>query len=246
MTLTPESQGVLTVIIPCFNEESTIEELLTRVLNQHIVGEVIIVDDCSTDRSAEIIASFVDSRIRVEKNMKNRGKGKSIANAIQMATLDIVIIQDADLEYSPEEFSRIVQPIVDGRADVVFGSRFLTFDSRRALYYRHRIGNNLLTMLSNIMTNLDLTDMETCYKAFRNKYAQQLNIQENRFGIEPEITAKVAALQLRVYEVPISYNGRTYEQGKKITWKDGFRAIWCILFYNSPYSKRKFLAAVKS
>ena len=241
-----KSKARMSVIIPCYNEEKTIQELLHRVLAQEIVGEVIVIDDCSTDQSATIIAQFTDSRIIYAKNIVNMGKGKSISIAIPLATCEIIIIQDADLEYAPEEFSRIARPILEGRADVVFGSRFLSFDSRRALYYWHRVGNNLLTTLSNIMTNLDLTDMETCYKAFLNEYAQKLEIQENRFGLEPEITAKVAALKLRIYEVPISYSGRTYDEGKKITWKDGLSAIRCIIYYNLPSSKKKFLRKISN
>jgi len=238
------SESILSVVIPCFNEEATIVELINRVLKQVVVGEIIIVDDCSTDSSAELISSILDKRIRYFRNEKNQGKGSSISRGIGMATKPILIIQDADLEYAPEEFSRLIQPIIDGRGDVVFGSRFLSYESRRALYYWHRLGNSLLTTFSNILTNLDLTDMETCYKVFRTEYAKRLNIQERRFGLEPEITAKVAAMRLRVFEVPISYSGRTYEEGKKITWKDGFSAIRCIIFYNLPHMKKRAMRLI--
>jgi glycosyltransferase involved in cell wall biosynthesis len=230
----------LSVLIPCFNEEATINELLRRVLKQSSVGEVIIVDDCSTDSSAQKILKIKDVRIRYFYNEKNLGKGKSIARAISLAKRQIIIIQDADLEYAPEEYPRLLKPILDGRADVVYGSRFLSYESRRALFYWHRLGNQFLTTLSNILTNLDLTDIETCYKVFRSEYAKKLDIRENRFGIDPEITAKIATMKLRIYEVPISYSGRTYEEGKKITWRDGFSAIYCMFKYNSPLFKRRF------
>ena len=226
------SRGCLSVVIPCFNEENTSLALLTRVLAQPSVGQVIIIDDCSTDKSAEIIKAIKDKRIEYTRNEKNSGKGFSIAQGIKSCSKPYMVIQDADLEYSPEEYPRLLAPLLDGRADAVFGSRFLTYDSRRALYYWHRVGNDFLTTLSNIFTNLDLTDMETCYKFMRTEFALKLNIQERRFGLEPEITAKLAKMRARVYEVPISYQGRTYAEGKKITWKDGFRAIYCIIKYN--------------
>jgi len=222
----------LSVIIPCFNEEKTIEELVQRVLAQPQVFEVIIIDDCSTDQSTNKITSISDARIVLQKNDKNMGKGASIWRGIKLAKAKYLVIQDADLEYSPEEYQRLLAPLVDGRADAVFGSRFLTYEARRALYYWHRLGNNFLTTLSNMLTNLDLTDMETCYKVMKTEYAQKLDLQENRFGVEPEITAKLAHMRIRVYEVPISYHGRTYADGKKITWRDGFRAIYCIVKYN--------------
>jgi glycosyltransferase involved in cell wall biosynthesis len=222
----------LSVIIPCFNEEKTIEELVQRVLAQPQVFEVIIIDDCSTDQSSSKIASIPDARIVLHKNEKNLGKGASIWRGMKLAKAEYLVIQDADLEYSPEEYQRLLAPLVDGRADAVFGSRFLTYEARRALYYWHRLGNNFLTTLSNMLTNLDLTDMETCYKVMKTEYAQKLDLRENRFGVEPEITAKLAHMRIRVYEVPISYHGRTYADGKKITWRDGFRAIYCIVKYN--------------
>jgi glycosyltransferase involved in cell wall biosynthesis len=222
----------LSVIIPCFNEEKTIKELVQRVLAQPQVFEVIIIDDCSTDQSSSKIASIPDARIVLHKNEKNLGKGASIWRGMKLAKAEYLVIQDADLEYSPEEYQRLLAPLVDGRADAVFGSRFLTYEARRALYYWHRLGNNFLTTLSNMLTNLDLTDMETCYKVMKTEYAQKLDLRENRFGVEPEITAKLAHMRIRVYEVPISYHGRTYADGKKITWRDGFRAIYCIVKYN--------------
>lgn len=228
----------LSVVIPCFNEEATIEQLILRVLDQRSVGEVIIINDFSSDKSLQRINLIKDSRIIYLENDKNLGKGASVSKGIAICTMPYIVIQDADLEYSPEEYPRLLAPLVDGRADAVFGSRFLTYEARRALYYWHRVGNNFLTTLSNMFTNLDLTDMETCYKMMRIDFAKRLAIRENRFGIEPEITAKLAAMGARVYEVPISYQGRTYKEGKKITWKDGFRAIFCILKYNTSHKIR--------
>ena len=222
----------LSVIVPCFNEEKTVLQLLSRVLAQPQVFEVIIIDDCSRDSTPSILNSIRDSRVVVHRNTVNVGKGASVWTGIQIAQAPYVVIQDADLEYSPEEYGRLLAPIIDGRADAVFGSRFLTYEARRALYYWHRLGNNFLTTLSNMFTNLDLTDMETCYKIMKREHALRLQIQEKRFGIEPEITAKLAKMKIKIYEVPISYQGRTYAEGKKITWKDGFRAIYCILKYN--------------
>lgn len=225
-------KNCLSVIIPCFNEEKTIQDLLLEVLRQKSVYEVIIIDDCSTDRSYEIIKKIKNSKIKLLKNDKNLGKGASVRRGFEHAGAKYVIIQDADLEYSPTEYERLLKPLVEGYADAVFGSRFLTFESRRAIYYWHSMGNKLLTFLSNAFTNLYLTDMETCYKVMRLEYAKKINIQENRFGIEPEITAKLAKMNARIYEVAISYKGRTYAEGKKITWRDGISAIRCILKYN--------------
>ena len=234
-----KSQTVLlSVVIPCFNEERTISELLSRVLKQSEVGEVVIVDDCSTDSSIEIIETFDDSRIKLFRNSVNLGKGASVSKGISNTSMEFVVIQDADLEYAPEEYCRLIVPLIRGIADVVYGSRFLTYEYRRALYYWHRLGNHFLTTLSNIFTNLDLTDMETCYKMMKSEYAKSLLITENRFGLEPEITARLAALGARVYEVPISYEGRTYDEGKKITWKDGCSAIRCIIKYNLPRQRK--------
>jgi glycosyltransferase involved in cell wall biosynthesis len=240
------SKSCLSVVIPCFNEQKTIEKLLNQVLAQDLVQEVIIIDDFSTDNSSKIILGFNDQRIKYFRNSKNLGKGASVSKAFGVCSAEFVLIQDADLEYSPTEYPRLLKPLLDGEADVVFGSRFLTYDMRRVLYYWHRLGNHFLTTLSNIFTNLDLTDMETCYKIMKRDIAQKLNIQERRFGIEPEITSKLAIMGAVIYEVPISYRGRTYAEGKKITWKDGFRAIVCIVKYNSPRFKRKFRLYVKS
>lgn len=230
---------ILTVVIPCFNEEKTIVSLLSTVLSQPQVGQVIVVNDCSSDNSAELIKSFQSNDVLLLENDRNRGKGFSVSRGFQAATMPYVLIQDADLEYDPKEYGVLLAPLLEGKADVVFGSRFLVSSSRRVLYYWHRLGNNLLTILSNIFTNIDLTDMETCYKVMKTQIAKSISIQENRFGLEPEMTAKVAAMQVRIFEVPISYNGRTYEEGKKITWKDGFSAIRCILKYNTRSQKKE-------
>jgi len=229
----------LSVIIPCYNEESTILTLLDKVLSQDLVGEVIVIDDCSTDRSVELLESVKDRRLVVLKQLVNQGKGAAVSRGFAAATLEYCVIQDADLEYDPQDFAALFEPLQVGKADVVFGSRFTSSGSRRALYFWHRVGNNLLTLLSNMATNIDLTDMETCYKMMKTKYAKLLDIKEPRFGIEPEMTAKLAAMRVRIFEVPISYNGRTYDEGKKITWKDGFSAIRCILKYNTKKSKKK-------
>lgn len=233
---------VLSVIVPCFNEEKTIKEIIMKVLDQKSVGEVIVIDDRSSDQSLKIVSEILDPRIRIFVQSVNQGKGAAVSKGILEASMKFIIIQDADLEYDPSEYDRLLKPMLDGKADVVFGSRFSTSGERRALYFWHRLGNSLLTLISNMATNLDLTDMESCYKAIKTEYAKVLNIQEKRFGVEPEITAKLAAMKLRIFEVPISYNGRTYEEGKKITWRDGFSALRCILKYNSKKSKRIYSA----
>ena len=223
---------LLSVIIPCYNERSTVGQLLQHVRDVPIDKEIIVVDDKSTDGSAAIVASLAATwpELRHIFQPVNMGKGAAIRRGISEATGDIVIIQDADLEYDPNEYPKLIQPILDGHADVVFGSRFEGYP-RRVMLYWHRLGNNLLTFLSNSTTNLDLTDMETCYKVFRREVIQSINLKSNRFGIEPEITAKVARRGYRIFEVPISYYGRDYWEGKKINWKDGFSAIWAILRY---------------
>lgn len=223
---------VLTVVIPCFNEEKTLERLVSRVLEQGCVGEIIIVDDGSEDNSVAIARMINDSRIIVKGKPKNEGKGSAIRDGFQLASLPYVVIQDADLEYDPKEYERLLKPLLEGNADVVYGSRFLSSGERRAVYFWHRVGNSFLTLMSNMFTNIDLTDMETCYKMMKTPIAKGLDIKEQRFGLEPEITAKLAKQRLRIYEIPISYYGRTYEEGKKITWKDGFSALRCILKYN--------------
>ena len=197
-----------------------------------IEKEIILVDDCSRDGTREHLEGLADPELRVLAHEVNQGKGAALRTGFKAATGDVVIIQDADLEYDPAEYPKLLAPILDGRADVVYGSRFLGGETHRVLYFWHSVGNRFLTLMSNMMTNLNLTDMETCYKVFRADVLKRIEVEENRFGFEPEITAKVAKLHVRVYEVGISYAGRTYEEGKKIGWKDGVRAIWCILKYN--------------
>jgi dolichol-phosphate mannosyltransferase len=227
----------LSVVIPCYNEEKTLEKCLERVLkisDEFLHLEIIIIDDGSTDGSLSIARNFAnkDPRIKIIHHNKNQGKGAALQNGFKKATGDFIAIQDADLEYKPNDMLRLLEPLVSNEADVVFGSRFLPHGPIRVLYFWHSIGNRLLTFISNMFTNLNLTDMEVCYKIFRREVLQNINLKEKRFGFEPEITAKVARLGCRIYEVGISYYGRTYEEGKKITWKDGIRAIWCILKYN--------------
>lgn len=226
----------LSVVIPCFNELNTIDQIIDAVNKAPYPDkEIIIVDDCSRDGTREKLRAEIESSGRVHKVLYhevNQGKGAALRTGIQAATGDLVIIQDADLEYDPNEYGRLIEPIRADKADVVFGSRFAGGDAHRVLYYWHRLGNSFLTLLSNMFTNLDLTDMETCYKIFRREIIQSIQIEENRFGFEPEITAKVAKLDCRIYEVGISYYGRTYDEGKKIGWRDGVRAIYCILKYN--------------
>jgi glycosyltransferase involved in cell wall biosynthesis len=224
----------LSVIIPCYNERATIERILDAVRAAPWPDkEIIVVDDCSRDGTRDLLQGALRTKIdRLVMHDKNQGKGAALRTGIAHATGDLVIIQDADLEYDPNQYPRILAPIVEDRADVVFGSRFMGAEPHRVLYYWHRMGNGVLTLLSNMFTNLNLTDMETCYKAFRREIIQKIKIEENRFGFEPEITAKVARMGVRIFEVGISYYGRTYAEGKKISYKDGFRAIYCILKYN--------------
>ena len=223
----------LSVIIPCFNEKDTIREVVARVTAEPTDKEVIIVDDGSTDGSRDIILGELKPLVgKVIFHDVNMGKGAAVSTGISAATGDYLVIQDADLEYDPQEYGKLLKPLIEDRADAVFGSRFITTEERRVLYYWHSIGNKFLTLVSNIFTNINLTDMETCYKAFRTDAIKGIEIKEKRFGFEPEITAKIAAKGLRIYEVGISYSGRTYMEGKKIGWKDGFSALWCIIKYN--------------
>ena len=223
----------LSIIIPCYNESSTIISLINAVKQSPVNDrEIIIVDDGSKDGTRDILDKLSDPEVRVIFHKVNQGKGAALRTGFQEATGDICIVQDADLEYDPKEFPLVIQPIVEGKADVVFGSRFQSGRPHRVVYFWHRIGNGVLTLMSNFFTDLNLSDMETCYKAFRREVIQSINIRENRFGFEPEVTAKIAKMDLRIYEVGISYYGRTYDEGKKIGWKDGVRAIYCILKYN--------------
>ena len=224
----------LAVVVPVYNEAASVAEVLARVLQQRPVREVLVVDDASRDASwarlQEVAAQ--DPRVRLFRHEKNQGKGAALRTGLQHATAPIVIIQDADFEYDPGEYFVILNPILAGKADVVFGSRFIGSNAHRVLYYWHSVGNKLLTTLSNMATGINLTDMETCYKAFRREVIQRITIEEPRFGFEPEITAKISKLKVRIYEVAVSYSGRTYAEGKKINWKDGFSALRCVIKYN--------------
>lgn len=224
----------LTVVIPCYNEVKTIHEIIKAVRVSPVPNcEIIIVDDYSTDGTRELLQNKLHTQVDlVIYHDRNYGKGAALRSGFAAMTGDIAIVQDADLEYDPTEYPLMMQPIINGQADVVFGSRFISGRPHRVVYYWHMVGNRFLTMLSNMLTNINLTDMETCYKAFRREVIQSVKIEEDRFGFEPEITAKVAKMGCRIYEVGISYYGRTYKQGKKIGWKDGFQAIYCILKYN--------------
>lgn len=231
----------LTIVIPAFNESRTLPIVLDKIAGVRLVfdiqKEIIVVDDCSTDKTENVVKDYINGHpelnIRYFRHEQNRGKGAALHLGFQKASGDYLIVQDADLEYNPEEFNLLLKPVVEGYADVVYGSRFIGGKAHRVLFFWHTIGNKILTFLSNMFTNLNLTDMETCYKLFRTDLIQRLSLEEKRFGFEPEVTAKISNIPgIRIYEVGISYFGRTYEEGKKINWKDGFRALYCILKYN--------------
>jgi glycosyltransferase involved in cell wall biosynthesis len=226
--------NTLSIVIPCYNEVATLEAVIDAVLDSPVGSkEVIVVDDGSTDGTAELIRNKLEQRVaKVIFHEKNQGKGAALRSGFAVATGDVVLVQDADLEYDPRDYGNLLAPIAAGKADVVYGSRFAGGEAHRVLFFWHYIVNRGLTLLSNILTNLNLTDMEIGYKAFRREVLQKITIEENRFGFEPEITAKIARLHYRVYEVGVSYSGRTYSEGKKIGWRDGVHAVWCILKYN--------------
>ena len=227
------SQPLLSIIVPCFNEIGTIGQVIKKIKESPVCNkEIIIVDDFSNDGSRQYLLELNDEMINVKFHKRNKGKGAAISTGIKYAKGKIIIIQDADLEYDPGEYPSLIKPIIDDKADVVYGSRFKGGQPHRIVYFWHRVGNGLLTLLSNIFTDLNLSDMETCYKTFRSEIIKNINIEEKRFGFEPEITAKISKKDFRIYEVGISYYGRTYKEGKKIGWRDGFHAIWCILKYN--------------
>jgi glycosyltransferase involved in cell wall biosynthesis len=222
----------LTIVIPVYNERETIHDIIEAVSGTPYHKEIVVVDDGSTDGTRDLLGAIQQDDLKVFMHDRNQGKGAALQTGFSHATGDIIIIQDADLEYDPEEYPVLLRPILAGRADVVYGSRFAGHGAHRVLYFWHYVGNRFLTLLSNLFTNLNLTDMETCYKVFTKEALAGVEIREKRFGFEPEITAKMAKKKLRIYEVPISYYGRTYEQGKKINWQDGVQALWCIVRYN--------------
>jgi glycosyltransferase involved in cell wall biosynthesis len=232
-----QGAGALSVVMPCFNEEATILETCKRVLASPYCGQLVVVDDASTDDSLGRLATIDDERLTVLRHEVNRGKGAALRKGFAEARGPLVIVQDADLEYDPADYGDIIEPLLSGQADVVYGSRFSSGRPHRVLYFWHMVGNKLLTLTSNAFTNLNLTDMETCYKAFRKEVLDSIELEEDRFGIEPEITGKIAAGGWRIYEVGISYSGRTYAEGKKIGWRDGVRAFVCIVRY-SPVAAR--------
>jgi glycosyltransferase involved in cell wall biosynthesis len=231
--MSSEPVPCLSVVVPCYDEERTVATVIGTVLANPWVGEVIVVDDGSRDSTPTILGGIEHPRLRVARHERNRGKGAALRTGFAMATGEYVIVQDADLEYDPSEYEVLLEPLLSGKADVVFGSRFVGGRPHRVLYFWHALGNKVLTLASNAFTDLNLTDMETCYKMFRREVIQSVEIHEDRFGFEPEITARIARGRWRVYEVGISYSGRTYADGKKIGWRDGFRAFYCILRYSA-------------
>ena len=239
-----EPKPCLSVVIPCYDEVATVEAVVAQVLASPYTAEVVIVDDGSTDGTRDVLASLSQPGVRGLLQPYNQGKGAALRRGFAEATAEYVVVQDADLEYDPSEYGALVQPLADGLADVVYGSRFISSRPHRVLYYWHSVVNRFLTTLSNMFTNLNLTDMETCYKAFRREVIQSVVIEEDRFGFEPEVTAKVARAGCRVYEVGISYNGRTYAEGKKIGWRDGVRAVWCIVKFSGPGERLRTAAGV--
>lgn len=231
----------LSVVVPVYNEKNTIKEIINRVNNVNIEKEIIIVDDGSSDGTREILKEIENTQdnIIIIFHDNNKGKGAALRTGFKTVTGDVVVVQDADLEYNPQEYHKLLKPILDGRADVVFGSRFLGSEEHRVLFFWHYVGNKFLTLISNMFTNLNLTDMETCYKMFKREIIERIEIEEDRFGFEPEITTKVAKMGCRIYEVSISYSGRDYSEGKKIGWKDGLHALWCIFKYGiKSYDKK--------
>ena len=235
--VTAPQRSCLSVVVPCYNECATIVPLIKRVLESPWVAEVLVVDDGSTDGSRDLLVGVTDERVRIVLHDRNQGKGAALRTGFALATADYVLVQDADIEYDPAEYDHLVEPLAADLADVVYGSRFMSGRPHRVLYFWHSVGNRYLTLLSKMFTDLNLTDMETCYKAFRRDVIQSIVIEEDRFGFEPEITAKLARAGLRIYEVGISYSGRIYAEGKKIGWRDGFRALVCIVKY-SPIGER--------
>lgn len=232
-----DSRAVLSLVMPAYNEQATVLQAIERVLEQPCVGELIVVNDASTDATADLLATVDDPRVKVITHPLNRGKGAALRTGIAEASLRFVGIQDADLEYDPADLPRLLVPLEDGLADVVYGSRFISGEARRVLYYWHSVGNRLLTLASNVVTNINLSDMETCYKIFRRELIQSIRLEEDRFGFEPEVTVKIAKTGARIYEVGISYSGRSYAEGKKIGWKDGVSALRCLVKYS--WSERK-------